>query len=61
MREQRKFICLAEREQVREIKVVISFGGNHYGKCEISPYLGTDYVKYMLKRSKDGFLSIFFD
>ena len=25
------------------------------------PYLEADYVKYMLKRSKDGFLSIFFD
>ena len=25
------------------------------------PYLGADYVKCMLKRSKDGFLSIFFD
>ena len=25
------------------------------------PYLGADYVKYMLKRSKNGFLSIFFD
>ena len=24
------------------------------------PYLGADYVKYMLKRSKNGFLSIFF-
>ena len=25
------------------------------------PNLGADYVKYMLKRSKNGFLSIFFD
>ena len=25
------------------------------------PYLGVDYVKYMLKKSKNGFLSIFFD
>ena len=24
-------------------------------------YIGVDYVKYMLKRSKNGFLSIFFD
>ena len=28
---------------------------------KIYPYLGADYVKYMLKRSKNGFLSIFFD
>ena len=25
------------------------------------PHLVADYVKYMLKRSKDGFLSIVFD
>ena len=25
------------------------------------PYLGADYVKYMLKRFKNGFLSIFFE
>ena len=36
MREQRKFICLAEREQVREIKVVISLVAIN-GKCEILP------------------------
>ena len=54
-------MLFAEREQVREIKAVISFGGNHYRKCEISPIFRADYVKCMLKRSKNGFLSIFFD